>query len=190
MLVIEVVTQFLAILAVIAQIALAVLLFAVLVVLVAGERALLAAVGRAIVGAELWLAFAVALLAVGGSLFFSEYAHFVPCKLCWFQRIAMYPLVPILLIGALRRERTAALYGLVLSIAGGLISTWHILVERGVIEEAQSCQISAPGGCALKWINEFGYVTIPVLALTAFALITALLLFAWLRPGEADDETE
>jgi hypothetical protein len=53
-----------------------------------------------------------------------------------------------------------------------------LLVENGVVAQAQSCLISAPGGCATKWINEFGYVTIPTLALTGFALCFAFLLLA------------
>ena len=57
---------------------------------------------------------------------------------------------------------------------GAGVSVYHLLVENGVVNEAQSCQISAPGGCATKWINEFGYVTIPTLALTGFALVFAI----------------
>jgi len=122
----------------------------------------------------LWLAFAVALVATAGSLFFSEVAHFVPCKLCWLQRVSMYPLV-VLALPAIRGDRRAAQYLLPLPVAGFVISLWHILVERGLISDAQSCAISAPGGCTTRWIEEFGYITIPTLAATAFAL-TALLL--------------
>jgi disulfide bond formation protein DsbB len=128
-------------------------------------------------GSELWLAFVVALVATAGSLFFSEGAHFVPCKLCWFQRVCMYPLV-LLALPALRHDRRAARYFLPLSGAGLGIALWHILVERGVVEEAQSCLISAPGGCATRWIEELGYVTIPTLAATGFASIAVLLAFS------------
>ncbi len=126
---------------------------------------------------ELWLAFAVALIATVGSLFLSEIAHFFPCKLCWFQRIAMYPLV-LLGLPAFYADRRAARYFLPLPIAGLVISIWHILVERGVVEEASSCRVSAPGGCSVKWIEEFGYMTIPTLAATAFVLIGFLLALA------------
>jgi disulfide bond formation protein DsbB len=128
-------------------------------------------------GSELWLAFGVALVATGGSLFFSEIAHFVPCKLCWFQRIGMYPLV-LLALPALAHDRRAARYLLPLPVVGLGVSVWHLLVERGVISESQSCEISAPGGCSVKWIEEFGYVTIPTLAATAFALCIFLLALA------------
>ena len=120
-------------------------------------------------GIKAWLAFGIALVATGGSLFFSEIEHFVPCKLCWFQRIAMYPLV-LLALPALARDNRAGRYFLPLPVVGLAVSLWHILVERGVIEETQSCEISAPGGCSVKWIEELGYITIPTLAATAFAL--------------------
>ena len=67
-----------------------------------------------------------------------------------------------------------------------------LLIERGVLEQAHTCLISAPGGCATKWIEEFGYVTIPTLALTGFVLCTAFLLLALFDPWDedvTDDET-
>src|SRR5918992_4583918 len=137
-------------------------------------------VRETIAGSELWLGFAVALVATAGSLYFSEVAHFIPCKLCWFQRIAMYPLV-LLALPALRHDRGAALYLLPLPIVGLAVSGWHILVERGVVEDTQSCAISAPGGCAAKWIEGLGYVTIPTLAATAFALIAFMLALSALQ---------
>ena len=57
-----------------------------------------------------------------------------------------------------------------------------MLVERGVVSQTSECALSAPGGCATKWVEELGYVTIPVLTLTAFALVLGLLLLA----GEPD----
>jgi hypothetical protein len=63
-------------------------------------------------------------------------------------------------------------------VIGAGFSVYHLLVENGVVHESQGCRISAPGGCAIKWINEFGYVTIPTLALTGFALVFAFLLLA------------
>jgi disulfide bond formation protein DsbB len=134
-------------------------------------------------GYELWLTFVVASIATGGSLFFSEIAHFVPCELCWFQRICMYPLTITTLLAALANDRRAARYLLALPLVGAGVSVYHLLVENGVVEQAQACLISAPGGCATKWINEFGYVTIPTLALTGFALCFAFLLLSALPPA-------
>jgi len=139
-------------------------------------------VRRFVEGYELWLAFLVTAIATGGSLFFSEVAHFVPCELCWYQRICMYPLSIITLLAALADDRHVARYLLPLPLVGAGVSIYHLLVENGVVAQQQSCLISAPGGCATKWIEEFGYVTIPVLALTAFSLAFAFLLLASVSP--------
>jgi disulfide bond formation protein DsbB len=136
------------------------------------------ALRRLIWGYELWFAFAVSAIATAGSLFFSEVANFVPCELCWYQRIFMYPLAIVTLLAALANDHRVARYLLPLPVIGAGISVYHLLVENGVVHEAQSCRISAPGGCAIKWIDEFGYVTIPTLALTGFALVFAFLLLA------------
>ena len=134
-------------------------------------------------GYELWAAFLVTAVATGGSLFFSEIAHFVPCELCWYQRICMYPLSLTTLLAALAADRRAARYLLPLPLVGAGVSVYHLLVENGVVGQAQSCLISAPGGCGVKWIDEFGYMTIPTLALTGFALSFLLLLLAAAPPA-------
>jgi len=136
-------------------------------------------------GYELWLVFVVSSIATGGSLFFSEIAHFVPCELCWYQRICMYPLTIISLLAALANDRRVARYLLPLPLIGAGVSVYHLLVENGVVGQSSACLISAPGGCATKWIEEFGYVTIPVLALTAFALCFEFLLLGALPPVRA-----
>ena len=148
----------------------------------AGVRGPLRALRSALWGYELWAAFVVAAIATGGSLFFSEIAHFFPCELCWYQRICMYPLSITTLLAGLFDDPRVARYLLPLPVVGGGISVYHLLVENGVAGQSKTCQISAPGGCAVKWINEFGYVTIPTLALTAFALAFAFLLLAAFEP--------
>jgi disulfide bond formation protein DsbB len=135
-------------------------------------------------GNELWLVVVVAAVATFGSLFFSEISDFVPCKLCWYQRIFMYPLVIVVPLMALAHDRRAARYVLPLPIIGIPFTLYHILIERGIVEQAKTCLISAPGGCATKWVEEFGYVTIPTLALTAFVLCIVLLVFAILSERE------
>jgi disulfide bond formation protein DsbB len=147
-----------------------------------GVRGPLRALRSGVEGYELWLAFVVAAIATGGSLFFSEVAHFVPCELCWYQRICMYPLSITTLLAGLFDDPRAARYLLPLPIVGAGVSVYHLLVENHVVGESLTCSISAPGGCAVKWINEFGYVTIPTLALTAFALAFAFLLLAAYQP--------
>jgi disulfide bond formation protein DsbB len=143
-----------------------------------GVRAPLDGVRELVWGYELWLAFLVAAVATGGSLFFSEVAHFVPCELCWFQRIFMYPLSILTLLLALANDHRAARYLLPLPVIGAAFSVYHLLVENGVVEQRHACLVSAPGGCATKWIDRFGYMTIPTLALTGFVLILAFLLLA------------
>ncbi|MEI8104462.1 MAG: disulfide bond formation protein B [Actinomycetes bacterium] len=153
-----------------------------------GRGSLLAAIRRLVWGYELWLAFLIAALATGGSLFFSEIAGFVPCELCWYQRICMYPVSVIALLAALANDHRVARYLLSLPIVGAGISTYHVLVENGVVGQTQACQLSAPGGCATKWVDQFGYVTIPVLTLTGFALVLAFLILATLEPGDSAAE--
>jgi disulfide bond formation protein DsbB len=147
-----------------------------------GIRDPLRALQSRVEGYELWLAFVVAAIATGGSLFFSEIAHFIPCELCWYQRICMYPLAIVTLLAALSDDPRAARYLLPLPVVGAGVSVYHLLVENGVVGQTSTCLISAPGGCGVKWINEFGYVTIPTLALTAFALAFAFLLLASFEP--------
>ena len=182
------VTVLLAVLGVVGQVLIGVLAVAALLWL-AGVRGPLASIRSAIWGYELWLAFVVSAIATCGSLFFSEVAHYVPCELCWFQRIFMYPLSIVTLLAALANDHRVARYLLPLPVIGAGFSVYHLLVEHGVVTQSQTCLLSAPGGCATKWINEFGYVTIPALALTAFVLVFAALLFAAVeRPaGESVD---
>jgi len=174
----------LAVLGVIGQV-LAVALLLVGVLALFGVRGPLTYLRTAVWGYELWLAFVVTAVATAGSLFFSEIAHYVPCELCWYQRICMYPLSLITLFAALTDDHRIARYLLPFPVIGAGVSTYHLLVENGVVEQTQACEISAPGGCATKWIDEFGYMTIPTLALTGFALAFAFLLLAAFEPGEA-----
>lgn len=159
------------------------LLLVVGVLALAGVRGPLEAVRGWLWGYELWAAFVVAAIATGGSLFFSEVAGFVPCELCWFQRISMYPLSLLLLFLAFHADNRAARYLLPFPVVGGAVSVYHLLVENGVVKQTLECSLSAPGGCATKWINEFGWVTIPTLALTGFVLLIELLVLARLGEG-------
>ncbi|HZD69210.1 MAG TPA: disulfide bond formation protein B [Actinomycetes bacterium] len=142
----------------------------------AGAARLRDALADTMAPSALWLAFAVATVATLGSLYYSEVAHFVPCKLCWYQRIAMYPLVPVLGLAALRNDLGVRRHALVLAAIGAPISSWHILVERFPNLETSACDPANP--CSLIWVNTFGYLTIPTMALSAFALICALLIVA------------
>ena len=141
-----------------------------------GGRGPLRWVRGAVEGYELWLAFLVAALATGGSLFLSEVAGFVPCELCWYQRICMYPLSLLTLLIAWHADYRVARYLLPLPVVGACVSIFHLLVENHWVATPTGCQIGA--GCTVKWINEFGYMTIPTLALTAFVLLIGFLALA------------
>ena len=122
---------------------------------------------------RLWLAWLVAAVAMAGSLYFSESAKFVPCKLCWFQRIAMYPLALVLLIAALRRDERIRQYAVPLAAVGAVISAYHYLIEWRPSLEAGSCDVAAP--CTVPWFRQFGFVSLPLMALCGFAAIISLL---------------
>lgn len=156
----------------------------------AGIRGPLETLRRLLWGYELWAAFAVAAIATGGSLFLSDIARFVPCELCWFQRICMYPMSIITLLAAIRNDHRVASYLLPLPIVGACVSVYHLLIENKVVGQSTVCKLSAPGGCATKWIEEFGYITIPVLAITAFLLLAGILGLAATGGGDADTPIE
>lgn len=121
-----------------------------------------------------WLAFIVALTATLGSLYYSEIAGFIPCRLCWYQRILMYPLVLVTLVGALRRDEYLPSYVLPLSILGMFVSGYHALLERGVFPPPPVCSAEVP--CTISYVNYFGFITIAVMAFTAFTMITLIMV--------------
>ncbi|WP_214778907.1 disulfide oxidoreductase [Exiguobacterium sp. s22] len=123
----------------------------------------------------LYLAWLVSLTATLGSLYFSEIREFVPCELCWIQRIFMYPLTILLGIAVFTDDRSVRKYVLPLTIIGGFVSLYHYLVQKVPgFAEIQPCTQGVP--CSGQYINWLGFITIPFLALTAFALLT---LFMW-----------
>ncbi|WP_419921913.1 disulfide bond formation protein B [Candidatus Poriferisodalis sp.] len=118
-----------------------------------------------------------AALAVGatlGSLYLSEIAHLEPCRWCWFQRIAMYPLALVLVIGQLVRDRGVYRYGLPMCVVGAAMSTWHYLLQHFPgLEGATTCSLTSP--CTVRYAWEFGFVSIPYMAGSAFILVGVLL---------------
>jgi disulfide bond formation protein DsbB len=119
------------------------------------------------------MAWVVAFLATAGSLYFSEVAGFEPCRLCWYQRIAMYPLVILLGVAAARRERAGSFYVIAMALIGALVSTYHVALEWFPSLDSGACSATTP--CTLIWFRVFGFISLPTLALTAFALILALM---------------
>lgn len=137
-------------------------------------------------GVALWLAFLVAAVATGGSLYYSEVAHFEPCKYCWYQRIAMYPQSLILGIAAVRRDVGVRVYLIPLAAIGALVSAYHYYIER-FPEAGGSCSVTVP--CNTPWFEQWGFVTLALMALTGFAAIIALLSVAASPAASGDDAT-
>jgi disulfide bond formation protein DsbB len=121
------------------------------------------------------VATAIALVTTLGSLYYSEIAGYPPCTLCWYQRIAIYPQVIVLGVATLRRDRAVWLTSVPLAIVGAVISTWHIIIERNPAL-AGPCDPSNP--CTIKWVEEFGFLTVPTMALIAGLAVIALTLVA------------
>jgi disulfide bond formation protein DsbB len=122
---------------------------------------------------SLWLAWLVAAGATAGSLYFSEIADYVPCRLCWFQRICMYPLAGILLVAAIRKDRNVRWYALPLLIAGICLSSYHYLIEWKPSFGEGACGIGP--SCTDVWFRRMGFVTLAFMALSGFIAIAALL---------------
>jgi disulfide bond formation protein DsbB len=155
-----------------------------LLALVAGAGAVLLVVARVVPPARvvldslrdaaLWLAWLVAAGAMAGSLWFSESQNLVPCKLCWYQRIAMFSLAVVLLAGAIRRDLAVRWYAVPLAAIGIVISTYHYLLEWNPQWEGTSCDIAAP--CSTPYFREFDFISLSFMALCGFGAILALLL--------------
>lgn len=115
-----------------------------------------------------------ATIATLGSLYFSEVLHFIPCTLCWYQRIFMYPLAIILGIAFYRNDSGIYRYVLPLSIIGMIISGYHIALQKlPYLQEFEMCKTGVP--CSKDYLNLFGFITIPMMAFTAFMIITVCL---------------
>ena len=121
------------------------------------------------------LATAIVTVATAGSLYLGEVVGYVPCTLCWYQRIAMYPLVVVLGVATLRADRQVWRSVVPLAAVGTVFATWHVAIERnpglgGV------CDPAAP--CTVLWVQELGFLTLPTMALIGFVAAGALSLAA------------
>lgn len=141
-----------------------------------------ASLTRSLAGQGVPVAWLVAVVATLGSLYLSEVAHFPPCRLCWFQRIAMYPLVVVLAAAWRWRDVGARVAALVLAGLGLMVNLWHVAVEIRPSLERGSCDPANP--CSIRWVEAFGFWTIPRMATVAFLLVLALLLLD--RPSRAE----
>ncbi|GIP20744.1 disulfide oxidoreductase [Paenibacillus sp. J22TS3] len=134
---------------------------------------------------SLYLAWLVALVATASSLYLSEVLLFEPCRLCWFQRIFMYPQVILLGIAAYRDDRSIIRYTLPLNIIGGLIALFHYAEQKiPGLSDIAPCRVGVP--CNVDYLDWFGFITIPLMALVAFILIMVFLLIGREKPEEEE----
>ncbi|MDI9637712.1 disulfide oxidoreductase [Kamptonema cortianum] len=124
----------------------------------------------------IYLAWFQAAIATAGSLFFSEVMQLPPCVLCWYQRIAMYPLAVILTVGILSRDSHVRRYVVPLALIGLTIAVYHNLLYYGILPESIT-PCTAGVSCTSRQIEWLGFITIPLMSLTAFTVITLSVLF-------------
>jgi disulfide bond formation protein DsbB len=120
----------------------------------------------------LWLAWLVATVTTLGSLYFSEIAHFTPCKLCWYQRIAIYPLAIVLLVAALRGDRRVGWYVIPVCIVGAGFAAYQTQLQAFPHQHSSFCSTTEP--CTVRYVWEFGFVSLPFMALAAFVFIITM----------------
>jgi disulfide bond formation protein DsbB len=124
---------------------------------------------------SLLLSWVAALIATIGSLYFSEVRHFIPCTLCWYQRILMYPLAVILGIAFYRNDKEIYRYTLPLALLGIIVSGYHTMLQKiPYLQQFEMCTSGIP--CAKDYLNWLGFITIPMMAFVAFTIITVCLV--------------
>lgn len=120
----------------------------------------------------------IATTAMAGSLFYSEVLGYAPCKLCWYQRIFMYSQVPLYIAALLWKDESIRRYGLVLSFLGGAIALNHYLLQWTGVSILPCSAVGYSVSCTKEFVMEYGYVTIPLMALTAF---TSIITVLWIK---------
>ena len=128
----------------------------------------------------LLLAWGTSILAMSGSLFFSEQMKFIPCTFCWYQRILMYPLVILLGIAFYRNDKEIYRYVLPISLIGIILASYHYALQKiPSMSEFSACTSGVP--CSGQYINWLGFITIPFLSLIAFIIIFVSMIMLWKR---------
>lgn len=122
------------------------------------------------------LGFIVATVATSGSLFYSEIAKYDPCKLCWFQRIFMYPQVLLFGLALYKKERVIIDYVLSLSLIGFAIAFYHYLLQIDLVPSVVCDVVGYSVSCSQRFEMEYGYITIPMMSLTAFFIIAVSMM--------------
>jgi len=132
-------------------------------------------VNKLIKNYALYLAFIIVWSGTLGSLYFSEFLHLIPCKLCWYQRILMYPLVIIFGVAIARKDKNVAYYSIPLAVIGAIIAAYQYLLQMTPLSIGiESCSVEAP--CSGIQILLLGFITIPFLSFVAFSFLIILMI--------------
>ncbi len=136
---------------------------------------------EAVSPAALWLGSLIAVVSMAGSLYYSEVAEFAPCDLCWYQRIAMYPLAIILGIAAFRKDTGIRVYTYPLAVIGAALAVYQYVLQLNPSLESGFCGVDA--SCTERYIWQFGFISFPFMSLVGFAMIITLLYVAGWAEG-------
>jgi disulfide bond formation protein DsbB len=133
-----------------------------------------------------WLVFLVALVSMVGSLYYSEVVGYAPCSLCWYQRIAVYPLVVIMGIAAYRQDTNIRRYVLPLMVIGAVLALYQYVISYTPDAEVLGCSLDV--SCTERFIWEFGFVDFPFMSFVGFSFMISLML--WTSPGRNTESSE
>lgn len=120
--------------------------------------------------------FVIVLAATLGSLFYSEIAGYEPCKLCWLQRIFIFPQVILLGMALWKKDRGIADYSIALSLGGAIIAGYQYLLQLGLVPSLPCSAIGDSVSCTQRFVMQFGYITIPLMAFTALSAVCMLMI--------------
>ncbi len=114
------------------------------------------------------------LSAVVGSLVYSDIVGFLPCDLCWWQRIFMYPQLVIVALALYRKDKTVIDYLVPLSVIGAVLALYQSFVQWGFSFGVTGGCVAVGGECAKVYFTQYSYITIPFMSFTVFIYIIAL----------------
>ncbi len=126
-----------------------------------------------------WFPFLIVLIGSLSSLYYSEVSGFLPCELCWYERIAMYPLVPFLLVGWIMNENIFLKWSILLTVPGIILTIYHYQLQLTQFSINEICDLTVP--CTERWIWEYGYISMPMMALTIFLSLTIISIYVCWR---------
>ena len=119
----------------------------------------------------LFLGLLISLTATLGSLYYSDILGYEPCKLCWYQRILMYPQVILFFVAALKKHTKITIYSINLSAIGAVIAIFHYYIQITNNNDFSCSVIGYSASCTQQFFLKYGYITIPMMAITAFVLL-------------------